>query len=68
MSNYTISIGEYNNTQLDTQHSLVGSSQIYNATSWQQIFYAQISVGWAPLECKILPITNYCLFRYSCCI
>lgn len=39
MSNYTISIGEYNNTQLDTQHSLVGSLQIYNATSWQQIFY-----------------------------
>lgn len=38
MSNYTISIGEYNNTQLDTQHSLVGSLQIYNATSWQQIF------------------------------
>lgn len=45
MSNYTISIGEYNNTQLDTQHSLVGSSQIYNATSWQQIFYGRAYVG-----------------------
>ena len=50
MSNYTISIGEYNNTQLDTQHSLVGSLQIYNATSWQQIFYGKAYVGWTTIS------------------
>lgn len=50
MSNYTISVGEYNNTQLDTQHSLVGSSQIYNATSWQQIFYGRAYVGWTTIS------------------
>ena len=58
MPDYTISVGEYNNIQLDTQHSLIGSSQIYNATSWQQIFYAQISVGWVPLSARFCQLPD----------
>ncbi len=56
MSDYTISIGEYNNVQLDTQNSLIGSYQIYNANSWQQIFYRNLNGVLEPITSRFCPL------------